>query len=52
MTTSPEPSQREIIAADIERQAVIAEAKLLVKRLDVYLEWIGEWAAEGWEDNA
>lgn len=45
------PNPRDAVAAEIERQTVIAEAKLLVKQLDSYLELIGEWAAEEWESE-
>lgn len=45
------PGPRSEIAADIDRAMVVAEAKLLVVQLDRYLELIGEWAAEGWEET-
>jgi hypothetical protein len=40
---------RESVAAEVERQTIVAEAKILVKQLDTYLALIGEWAIEGWE---
>lgn len=48
---SGEVSHRESIAEEIDRRTIIAEAKLLVHQLDTYLELIGEWAAEDWEDE-
>ena len=51
MPTRGVPTPRDAVAAEVERQTVIAEAKLLVKQLDMYLELIGEWAAEGWEPS-
>lgn len=44
------PSPRHTFAADVERATVVAEAKLLVIQLDRYLDLIGEWAAEGWDE--
>lgn len=44
------PSPRRDFAADVDRTMVVAEAKLLVKELDRYLELIGAWAAEGWDE--
>ncbi len=56
MTAAPQESAstlspREVAAAEIERQVVIAEAKILVDRLGLYLDLIGEWAAEGSEEH-
>lgn len=40
------PGPRGEVAEQIDRQAVVAEAKILVRQLDQYLELIGEWAVE------
>jgi len=40
------PSQRDQFANQISKATVLAEAKLLVKRLDSYLELMDSWFAE------
>lgn len=44
-------TQREALVQEVDRRTVVAEAKVLVKQLDVYLDLLGTWAAEGWEDE-
>lgn len=56
MVDSPErqavPEPRHDFASDVDHRAtIVAEAKLLVDELDKYLELIGEWYAEGWEET-
>lgn len=43
-------TQRESMAQEFDRRTVVAEAKILVRQLDTYLELIGEWALDE-EDN-
>lgn len=42
------PGPREDADASVKRLMIVAEAKLLVKKLDEYLEILDEWE----EDNA
>lgn len=46
----PIPKPRETFADDMSRAMIVAEAKLLVRQLDEYLELMGDWATEG--DNS
>lgn len=44
------PGPRAEFSAQVDRAMVVAEAKMLVQELDKYLELIGAWAAEGWDE--
>lgn len=60
MTEQPQPPtqgrhrHRQDIAVELDRMTVVAEAKVLVRQLDQYLEIMGDWVAGGMEgaDNA
>lgn len=45
-------SHREALAQEIDRRTVVAEAKILVRQLDVYLELIGQWALDEEDEDA
>lgn len=45
-------SQREALAAEIERHKIIAEAKVMMDRLGVLMNLMGDWAEEGWDHDA
>lgn len=46
------PGPRQRLAAEVDRAMVVAEAKLLCRRLDAYLELMGNWIAEGPDKDA
>lgn len=51
METAVPPSS-DTPAAAVERAIIIAQAKLLVERLDTYLGLIADWAIEGLEADS
>lgn len=55
MTDAPErrlPGPRHGLPDEINRAMVVAEAKLLCRQLDQYLDLMGQWIEEGLNDDA
>lgn len=50
MATNPDlpgPGHRQDVADYVDRVTVVAEARVLVRQLDAYLQLMGDWIAEG-----
>lgn len=50
-TSRPLPSPRREVANELDRAMVVAEAKMLCRQLDSYLELMGQWIEQGLDDD-